>query len=262
MRTSHEGVRLIKGHEVFVPWPYDDLASPTRRVPSGHRVAPPWSGGAVRGTLTIGYGHTAAAGAPDPKDFVGKEITEEEAVRILRSDLKRFEDEINRLVRVELSQNRFDAVVSLVFNIGPGAFARSSVLRHINAERWDRVPAAWMQWTKSKGIQLNGLVRRRRDELALWRELPDHDDHAPVQTVDEPDQIDIRRDRTARASLGIAGLGGLGGAAAAVRDVADAGDALSGFQHMLMSPVFLILLATACLAGLIWWWRRQEIQEE
>jgi GH24 family phage-related lysozyme (muramidase) len=260
MKTSPRGVQLIKSHEVFVPWTYDDLATPSRRVPSGHRVAPPYTGGPVKGTLTIGYGHTAAAGDPIP--VAGMDITEDEAEKILRRDLAKFEQAVNRMVTVELTQNQFDALVSFVFNVGPGAFQRSTLLRHVNARRFDRVPAAFMQWTRSKGRELPGLVKRRRDEVALWRDLPRESvEAAPVQTIDEPERITPGRDRESRAALGIAGLGGIGGAATVVRDVADAGDAVSGLGHVITSPVFLILLATACLAGLIWWWRKQRIEE-
>lgn len=261
MKASAECVRFLKRHEVFVPWVYDDLAPPSARVPSGHRVAGPYTGGAVRGTLTIGYGHTAAAGRPDPRDYIGKEITEDEGFKILQSDIAEVEQDVARMVRRPLNQGQFDGLVAFCFNVGSGALQRSTLLRHINAGRWDRVPSEWMKWTRAKGKELPGLVKRRRAELAMWRDLPEIVGEAPAQTVDEPERRRVRDDPEARAALGIASLGGIGGAATAVRDIADAGDALSGFQHLLMSPAFLIILATVCLAGLIWYWRRERLDE-
>jgi GH24 family phage-related lysozyme (muramidase) len=261
MKASAECVRFLKRHEVFVPWVYDDLAAPSTRVTSGHRVAGPYKDGPVRGTLTIGYGHTAAAGPPDPRNYIGREITEAEAFRILQSDIAEVEEQVTRMIRRPLNQGQYDALVAFAFNVGGPALQRSTLLKHINAGRWDRVPGEWMKWTRAKGKELPGLVKRRRSELAMWRDLPEIEGDAPSQTVDEPERRRVRDDPEARAALGIASLGGLGGAATAVRDIADAGDAVSGFGHLLMSPAFLIILATICLAGLIWYWRRQRIDE-
>lgn len=125
------------------------------------------------GVWTIGYGHTAMAGPPPVKR--GDRITASQADAMLIRDLKQYEDAVSAAVKVPLNQGQFDALVSLCFNIGIGAFRGSTVVRRINAGRMADVPAALMMWTKAtvngKKVDLPGLVRRRRAEAALWRSL-------------------------------------------------------------------------------------------
>ncbi len=126
------------------------------------------------GVWTIGYGHTAAAGAPTPGP--GLVITEAEAERILRQDLQVFEAEVARLVEVPTNDNEFAALVSLCFNIGAQAFASSTCLKRLN--RGDRKGAAealtW--WNKAtvegRKVRLRGLVRRREAENLLFLTPP------------------------------------------------------------------------------------------
>jgi lysozyme len=91
-----------------------------------------------KGVWTIGTGHTSAAG--DPKVSKGLKITAWEADQILSRDLGTVENTVNGNVRVPLNQNEFDALASLVFNIGGAAFRGSTVLRKLNAG--DRAGAA------------------------------------------------------------------------------------------------------------------------
>ena len=76
------------------------------------------------GILTIGYGHTSAAGAP----FVtqGLTITDAQALDILRTDAAKFENAVSRVLKRQPTQNQFDAMVSLCYNIGPGNFGSVS----------------------------------------------------------------------------------------------------------------------------------------
>ncbi|MBI1867919.1 MAG: lysozyme [Methylocystis sp.] len=84
------------------------------------------------GVWTIGVGHTAGAGAPKPK--AGMKITRDEVDRILSRDLLKFEDAINAAVRVPLTQGQFDALCSFAFNVGIGAFQKSTLLK--KAQYW------------------------------------------------------------------------------------------------------------------------------
>jgi GH24 family phage-related lysozyme (muramidase) len=119
---------------------------------------------------TIGYGHTRTAKA-------GMVITEGEAERLLRSDLKWVEDALHELVDVPLSQKQFDALAGLVFNIGAGAFARSTVLKRLNAYDYVGAAEAMMMWVKQRQngrmVTLKGLVRRRSEEKRLFLEGTD-----------------------------------------------------------------------------------------
>lgn len=118
------------------------------------------------GILTIGVGHTSAAG--EPKVTPGMRITRAEASMILRRDLADVEQAIRKLVRVDLNQNEFDALGSLIFNIGRTNFGYSTLLRRLNAG--DRQGAAdqFLVWNKSrvngKLVTLKGLKTRRESE--------------------------------------------------------------------------------------------------
>ena len=116
------------------------------------------------GTMTIGYGHTSAAGLP--RVYHGLEITREQADQILTNDLHGVENDVNRLVKPSLNQNQFDALVSFHFNTG--ALARSNVLRSINANDFGAVPGDLLQWDHASGHVLAGLLRRRKAEGKLF----------------------------------------------------------------------------------------------
>lgn len=114
------------------------------------------------GIWTIGVGHTAAAGEPHPK--AGMTITAAQSDEILTRDLAKFEKTVNDAIKVQMGQNEFDAMVSLAFNIGGGAFAKSSVVRKFNAG--DRAGAAdsFLLWNKAGGKVIKGLTIRRQAE--------------------------------------------------------------------------------------------------
>jgi len=75
---------------------------------------------------------------------------------------------VNARVSVPLYQGQHDASVSLVYNIGEGAFAKSTALKKINAGRHEEVPAQIKRWNKAGGKVVRGLERRREAEAALY----------------------------------------------------------------------------------------------
>ena len=75
---------------------------------------------------------------------------------------------VDERVKVPLAQHQFDALVSFVFNLGAGAFAESTLLRELNAGRYDAVPLQLDRWVKAGGKTLEGLVRRRKAEGVLF----------------------------------------------------------------------------------------------
>lgn len=153
-RLSGPGLGFIKRFEAFVPFIYDDL-DPKKE----------WKGGPVKGTLTIGYGHTKAA-AHKLEMTLGLRVTEAEASEVLRDDLAPVEVDVNDLVKVPLGRHQFDALVSFKFNTG--RLAGTGLLNRINANELDRVPAEFLKWVKAKGVVLKGLQNRRRAEIELW----------------------------------------------------------------------------------------------
>ena len=120
------------------------------------------------GVWTIGYGHTAAAGAPKP--HAGMVITAAEAERILLKDLTQYEAAVENNVKVKLNDNQFAALVSFVYNIPLAKFKKSTLLKKLNAGNYDAVPNELMKWINVDHKKNQGLVNRRRAEGYLWME--------------------------------------------------------------------------------------------
>lgn len=119
------------------------------------------------GLPTLGVGHLVTPA--EKKDYpVGKKITRAESRSFLRRDLQRFEDTVNKSVHVPITQNQFDALVSLAFNIGEAGFKRSSVLRNLNNRKFDAAADSFLAWNKAGGKTLHGLTRRRQTERSVF----------------------------------------------------------------------------------------------
>jgi lysozyme len=151
MRIGPRGLALVKSFETLCLEAYDDATG---------RSVPP--GGHVRGRLTIGYGHTG----PDVR--VGDRITEAEAEALLRADLATSEQAVGRLIHEPLNQPQFDALVSLVFNIGATAFSSSTLRRRVNAKDFTVAAGDFYRWRFDNGVELLGLARRRVAEMQLF----------------------------------------------------------------------------------------------
>lgn len=121
---------------------------------------------------TIGYGHLVHYGPIGTNDDAEASflcgVTREIALELLAADLVVAEDAVNTLVRTPLRQAQFDALVSFVFNVGRGAFARSTLLARLNGGFCCVVPLELRKWTKAGGRHLAGLLARRNGEGAMW----------------------------------------------------------------------------------------------
>lgn len=137
---STKGVELIKTFEAFKPDAY---------IP-------------VKGDVpTIGYGFTKGV-------KMGDTITLEEATRRLAVELRPYVKAVNDSCTKYPTQNQFDAMVSLAYNIGVAGFKGSSVVRYHNAGDTNATLRSFMLWNKCKGNIINGLVRRRNKEALLY----------------------------------------------------------------------------------------------
>ncbi|MDQ9019931.1 lysozyme [Acinetobacter sichuanensis] len=116
------------------------------------------------GVWTIGYGTTVINGVKVKK---GDTCTVEQAKKYMASDLRKFEAAVNK-VTVALNQNQFDALVSLTYNIGTGAFADSTLLKKLNAGDYKGAAAQFGVWVKAGGKRMQGLVNRRAVERKLF----------------------------------------------------------------------------------------------
>jgi lysozyme len=146
MRISQEGVNLIKH--------FEGCRLEAYKCPAG--------------VWTIGYGHTKGVKEGDA-------IEQEAAEAFLIEDLEAFEQAVARLVKVPITQQQFDALVSFTFNLGAGNLERSTLLEKLNGYQYIEVPEQMMRWVRAGGQVLDGLVRRRAAEAALfqnknWRE--------------------------------------------------------------------------------------------
>lgn len=116
--------------------------------------------------LTIGVGHTTAAGPPTVT--AGMTITGAEADSILASDLSACERDVARLVTVPLNQSQFDALVSWVFNLGAGNLAKSTLLKRLNVGDYQGAADEILKWNRAGGRVLPGLTKRRKAERLMF----------------------------------------------------------------------------------------------
>ena len=112
------------------------------------------------GVPTVGYGETAGV-------RMGDRTTPERALVTLLSSANRHADAIRSCIHVPLYQHEFDAYVSLAYNIGPGAFCKSTLLKKLNAKDYVGACAAIDDWVYAGGKKLPGLVKRRSLERAM-----------------------------------------------------------------------------------------------
>lgn len=112
---------------------------------------------------TIGYGHTHGVKAGDI-------ITKEQAEQFFENDIIEFENAVNRVVTVKLTQNQFDALVSFCFNCGynKDGFGGSTMLKLLNSGDYRGAADQFMRWVHSNGAVSSGLERRRKAERLLF----------------------------------------------------------------------------------------------
>jgi len=145
MHISEEGLSLIKKFE----------GCPTKGGLAVPYICP-------AGVLTIGYGHTRTVKEHD-------KWTLDHASYILREEIEdEYEPYIEKLVKVPLNQNQFDALVAWIFNLGPTNFQESTLLKVLNEGKYNEVPAQMKRWNKANGEVLDGLVRRREAEAKMF----------------------------------------------------------------------------------------------
>lgn len=260
--------RLLEPWEEFVGYVYDD------KRPKEHGKYPEWDGGPVRGTLTIGFGHTDAAGSP--KITGAMKVTRQEADEILASDLEPCVAAVNRLLKVEVTQHQFDALVDTYFNCPSAAIA---AIKLINAGRINDVPAKLLQYVCSKGERMQGLVNRRNAEIA-WFHTPDAIE-APAAPNPEivfspkaernPPPKPVSQSKTIAAGGSVFAFG-LAEAAKAfnemlapIKEAKGSLDELGVFEiagKAAHDPVFMLCAGVVGLAAFIIWDRREKLLED
>ena len=140
-RTGEQGIALIKQFEGLRLARYLDAV----------------------GKPTIGYGHLIL-----PNERFTRPLTPAEAEALLRHDLRGAELNLRKLLRVPVTQQQFDALMSFVFNLGAGRLRSSTLLRYLNAGACARAADQFLVWNKAGGKPLAGLTKRRQAERALF----------------------------------------------------------------------------------------------
>lgn len=97
-------------------------------------------------------------------------LSEAECIDKFRKELNIYENAVEKAVTATLSQNAFDACVSLTYNIGPEAFRKSTLVKLLNQGKYNQAAAQFARWNKAGGKVWPGLVRRRAAEAALFLE--------------------------------------------------------------------------------------------
>lgn len=143
-KVSEAGANLIKSFEALKLTAYKAL--PTEQY------------------YTIGYGHYGS----DVK--AGMQITKEQAEKMFRNDLAKYEATVaTATITKDLKQNQFDALVCFCYNIGQGAFLKSTLLRKVLANPNDTsIRSEFAKWNKSGGQVIAGLTRRRTAEANYY----------------------------------------------------------------------------------------------
>ncbi|MBN5207785.1 lysozyme [Serratia marcescens] len=142
MQTSKRGRDFIKGFEELRLKAYPDPGTGGK----------PW---------TIGWGHTKGV---KPGDC----ITQEQAEEFFSEDLAVFELTVNSAIKRTMTQNQFDAMVSLAFNIGGPAFAGSTLVKKFNVGDLQAAADEFPKWRNSAGKVMSGLVKRRAAEREMF----------------------------------------------------------------------------------------------
>jgi len=140
MNITDEGIKLIKNFEGCRLTAY--------KCPAG--------------VWTIGYGHTGS------EVHSGQKITQAQADNYLKVDLMIHCNNVSKLVKVPLTQNQFNALVSFEYNVGYGNFKNSTMLKLLNQKKYVEAAAQFDRWVYAGKTKLAGLVKRRTAEKNLF----------------------------------------------------------------------------------------------
>ena len=122
------------------------------------------------GLWTISWGLTFYPDGTKVKE--GDVITQQQAEDYFNAIVDDFAKKVDALIKSNVSENNFSALVSFAYNVGMGNFQRSTLLRKVNANPKDTtIRAEFMKWTRANDKVLNGLVRRREAEAKLYEQL-------------------------------------------------------------------------------------------
>jgi lysozyme len=116
---------------------------------------------------TIGWGNTFYENGTPVRQ--GDKITQDRANSLFVFVANKFADEIKKLIKTNLSENQFSALVCFAYNVGTGNLAKSTLLKKVNVNPNDpSISNEFLRWNKAGGKELLGLTRRRTAESKLY----------------------------------------------------------------------------------------------
>jgi lysozyme len=131
------------------------------------------------GIWTIGWGHAIVykgeflrgkANRGVARSLYPGGITVAQATELLRHDITEHTRQLDTVLKVPVTDSQYAALASFVFNLGLGNLQKSSLLRFVNCERFERAAREFAKWNRAGGKVMAGLTRRRAAEAALFRE--------------------------------------------------------------------------------------------
>ncbi|MGD9724718.1 MAG: lysozyme [Pirellulales bacterium] len=246
MKLSDEGLRLIKSFEGYHT-KLKDGSCIAYRCPAG--------------VWTLGWGCTEGVRE-------GMIWTQKEATEALRREIAKFESAVEQAITRPMSQNQFDAMVSLAYNIGAAGFKRSSICRLFNKGDVLGAAKAFELWNKGGGRVLPGLVSRRKREAALFLK-PSEQPDAPFmpQAVTETKEV-------SKPSVAVGAAAAAAGASQAIPSVPDSvtdaaqnldawksiGDVAWSFKTWATSEPLIAGAVSLTVAGFWLWSKKKEAQ--
>mgnify|MGYP003632003191 FL=1 len=147
--TGPKGIALIKEFEGFSAIPYQCPA----------------------GIWTIGYGATKDREG-NPVTINHPDVTDKQATELLKKDIIEAEKAVKDLTSTPLCQFQFDALVSFCYNLGYGSYESSTLRKVVNNRDFDKASDEFAKWIYASGKPLNGLIKRRAAEAALFMHEP------------------------------------------------------------------------------------------
>lgn len=145
MKLDSNGYKLIQGFEGLKLSAYKDSA----------------------GIPTIGYGNIAYENGSKVK--MGDKISQDNADLLFQYFANRFASQVDAVVTATVNQNQFNAMVSLAYNIGIGAFSKSTLLKKVNKNSCDpTIKDEFMKWKLAGGKVIQGLINRREKESKIY----------------------------------------------------------------------------------------------
>lgn len=149
MKIGVKGLEMIKSFEGWFSRPYKDPI----------------------GIPTIGYGFTYYLPSRRKVTMQDAPLTKSQGEAMLREVLTNYENDVKRLVKVKVTQNQFDALVSFAYNLGATNLSKSTLLRKLNIDPNDpSIRDEFVKWNRAGGQVLKGLTRRRKAEADLYFE--------------------------------------------------------------------------------------------